>query len=89
MARDPSLLPPFRPSVRDTAKVLALAITLTVLGGASAMAAYQGTPEQRRACTPDVYRLCAGEIPSVPKITACLRRNKANLSEACRAVFEQ
>lgn len=47
------------------------------------------TAGQRRACTPDVYRLCAGEIPSVPGITACLRRKKASLSEACRAVFEQ
>ena len=47
------------------------------------------TAEQRRACTPDVYRLCAGEIPSVPGITACLRRKKASLSDACRAVFEQ
>lgn len=47
------------------------------------------TPEQRRACRPDVYRLCAGEIPSVTKITACMRRNKANLSEACKAVFDQ
>jgi hypothetical protein len=46
------------------------------------------TPEQRRACTPDVYRLCAGEIPNVRAITACLRRQKANLSDACRAVFE-
>jgi hypothetical protein len=47
------------------------------------------TAEQRRACTPDVYRLCASEIPSVRGITACLRRNKANLSDACKAVFEQ
>ncbi len=47
------------------------------------------TPEQKRACTPDVYRLCAGEIPNVRAITSCLRRQKANLSEACRAVFEQ
>jgi hypothetical protein len=47
------------------------------------------TPEQKKACTPDVYRLCAGEIPNVRAITACLQRQKANLSEACRAVFEQ
>jgi len=47
------------------------------------------TPEQKRACTPDVYRLCAGEIPNVRAITACLRRQKSNLSDACRAVFEQ
>jgi hypothetical protein len=47
------------------------------------------TAEQRRACTPDVYRLCAAEIPSVSGITACLRRKKVSLSDACRAVFEQ
>ncbi len=47
------------------------------------------TAEQRLACTPDVYRLCAAEIPSVSAITACLRRKKPSLSDACRAVFEQ
>jgi hypothetical protein len=51
--------------------------------------AQQGTPEQRRACTPDVYRLCAGEIPNVRAITACLRRQKSSLSSACAAVFER
>jgi hypothetical protein len=56
---------------------------------ASAPASAQGTSEQRRACTPDVYRLCAGEIPNARAITACLRRQKANLSPACAAVFEQ
>jgi hypothetical protein len=65
---------------------LALALALFTTG--SALAA-PGTPEQRRACTPDVYRLCPGEIPNVRAITACLRRQKASLSEACRAVFEQ
>ncbi len=48
----------------------------------------QGTPAQRRSCTPDVYRLCAGEIPNVRAITACLRRNRASLSDACRTVFD-
>ncbi len=51
--------------------------------------AQTGTPEQKRACTPDVYRLCASEIPNVRAITACLRRQKASLSDACRAVFDQ
>lgn len=50
----------------------------------------QGTAEQRRACTPDVYRrLCAGEIPNVRAITARLQRNRSSLSEACRSVFDQ
>ena len=65
----------------------ALGLFLSLFAAASASA--QGTAEQRRACTPDVYRLCAGEIPNVRAITACLRRNKSSLSEACRAAFDQ
>ena len=65
-----------------------LGFTLAAIGGA-AQASSLATPEQRRACTPDVYRLCAGEIPNAGAITACLRRKKASLSNACRAVFEQ
>ena len=74
-----------RISVRPLAALLGLVLTLLSASAAFAV----GTPEQRRACTPDVYRLCAGEIPNVRAITACLRRQKASLSEACRAVFEQ
>jgi hypothetical protein len=67
------------------ASTLGLFLSLFASGSAFAI----GTPEQRRACTPDVYRLCPGEIPNVRAITACLRRQKASLSEACRAYFEQ
>jgi len=65
-----------------------LGLFLSLFAGGTALA-QPGSPEQRRACTPDVYRLCAGEIPNVRAITACLRRQKANLSPACAAVFEQ
>jgi hypothetical protein len=68
------------------ALALGFGLALFTAGSASAELA---TPEQRKACTPDVYRLCAGEIPNVRAITSCLRRQKANLSDACRAVFEQ
>jgi len=66
----------------------ALGFLLTLIASGSA-GAQQGTPKQRRACTPDVYRLCAGEIPNARAITACLRRQKSSLSPACAAVFEQ
>lgn len=65
----------------------ALGLALTLLSANSAFAL--GTPEQRKACTPDVYRLCAGEIPNVRAITVCLQRHKASLSEACRTAMEQ
>lgn len=47
----------------------------------------EGTPEQRAACTPDVFRLCSSEIPNVTKIIACLKKEKTNLSVGCQAVF--
>ncbi len=77
--------PVHKRALRPTTVTLGLLLTLASASSAFAV----GTPEQRRACTPDVYRLCAGEIPNVRAITACLRRQKASLSEACRAVFEQ
>jgi hypothetical protein len=45
------------------------------------------TEAQRAACTPDVFRLCSSEIPSIERIVACLQREKSHLSEGCRAVF--
>ncbi|MEH2501321.1 hypothetical protein V1290_000132 [Bradyrhizobium sp. AZCC 1578] len=68
------------------ASTLGFLLTLMATGSANAQ---QGTPEQRQACTPDVYRLCAGEIPNARAITACLRRQRASLSPACAAVFER
>ena len=69
-------------------RALALGFLFALIAGGS-VHAQQGTPEQRKACTPDVYRLCAGEIPNVRAITACLRRQKGSLSSACAAVFER
>jgi hypothetical protein len=77
----------FAESLSHARRASALGLFLTIAAAGSAHAV--GTPEQRRACTPDVYRLCPGEIPNVRAITACLRRQKASLSEACRAQFEQ
>jgi hypothetical protein len=43
--------------------------------------------DAKRLCTPDVLRLCYAEIPDVERITACMRRQRAHLSEGCRSVF--
>ena len=47
----------------------------------------QGTPEQRMACTPDVFRLCSAFIPNADEITICLREKNAVLSDACKAAL--
>jgi len=43
--------------------------------------------DQRRLCSGDVFRLCSSEIPNVDRIVACMRKQRASLSEGCRSVF--
>ena len=50
---------------------------------------YRGSAEQRAACTPDAFRLCASYIPDATKIEMCLRSRTSDLSAACRSVFSQ
>jgi len=68
--------------VSPRAAVLALAFA-----AASTAALAAGTPEQRQACTGDVFRLCSSDIPNVDRIVACLKRQRASLSPGCQAVF--
>jgi hypothetical protein len=67
-------------SAAISALVLAVAFVQTP-------AAAQGTPQQQQACTPDVMRLCNQFVPDVAKITVCMSRNRANISQACRDAF--
>jgi hypothetical protein len=58
------------------------AVLLIAMGSSAALA--QGTEEERRACTPDVMRLCRQFIPSVSAITQCLIDRRAELNPDCR-----
>jgi hypothetical protein len=72
--------------IHRTAGLVAI-IAASLLGSAGVASAEGFTAEQRAACTPDAFRLCASEIPNVPAIAACMRKNRASLSSACKAVF--
>jgi hypothetical protein len=50
-------------------------------------ATYQGSEEDRNACTPDVFRLCGKFIPDSTQITICLQQRVRFLNPQCRAVF--
>lgn len=67
---------------------LSTALAALSLLTAAAPASAEGTAAQRAACTPDVWRLCASEIPSIDGIKACLRRETPRLSAGCRTVME-
>ena len=65
------------------ALLLAAGLAATLAAGESR--AY--TPEQQQACSPDAFRLCSSEIPDIDRVTACMVRNKSQLSPQCRAFF--
>ena len=67
---------------------LSLAVMLTVSAAATS-SSFAFSAEAQSACSSDAFRLCAAEIPSIPKITACIRRNKSSLSSGCRMVLDK
>jgi len=78
-----------RRSLRQIALCFAVPAGLALTAFISpAPAAAQGTQEQRAACEGDAMRLCSAHVPDVQKITACMSRNRRNLSAGCRAVFD-
>jgi hypothetical protein len=73
-------------TVRSFTFIASLGFCLTVLPAASRAFTQE---DQRRLCTGDVFRLCSSEIPDVERITACMHRQRASLSEGCRRVFSK
>ena len=45
--------------------------------------------EAQQMCTGDAMRLCGHEVPNVQRITACMVKQRANLSPGCRAVMNR
>lgn len=62
---------------------IATAMTFTFVSAANAY-----TQEQEAMCTSDAFRVCSSEIPDVERVTACMIRNKSQLSAGCRAVMD-
>jgi hypothetical protein len=54
-----------------------------ILGGLTAAGAQEVSPEVQQACTPDAMRLCQEFVPDRAKITACMMRNRRQLSAEC------
>jgi hypothetical protein len=73
-----------RKSLFQCGPMLATAVSFSVLS--TTADAY--TPEQQQMCTGDAFRLCSSEIPDVDRVTACMVRQKNQLSPGCRVFFE-
>ena len=76
----------FSKTLRRATLVLAVAASIS---GLSTRASFAFSAEAQQMCTGDAFRLCASEIPNIPKITACMVKRKAELSTGCRAVMDK
>jgi hypothetical protein len=72
--------------IRKTAVVLTVATSFSAL---SSNAGFAFSSEAQQMCTGDAFRLCATEIPNVAKITACMIKQRTNLSSGCRSVMDR
>jgi hypothetical protein len=65
-------------------------VSLVVLLGGTALAFAQSGPSasEQMSCRGDAGKFCAEHVGKPPQMNACLRENKAKLSEACRKVVE-
>jgi len=72
-------------SIRKAALVSVFAVSFSILSTSS----YAFSPEAQQMCTGDAFRLCSAEIPDIPRITACMIRNRASLSSGCRTVMDR
>jgi len=67
-------------------------LALAFAGSFSAISSTQSfafSAEAQQMCSGDAFRLCSSEIPNIPKITACMIKQRANLSSGCRVVLER
>jgi len=75
----------FTTTFRRAAMVVAVAVPMCSMASSTGFAY---TAEAQQMCTSDAFRLCSGEIPNIPKITACMVKHRADLSPGCRAVMD-
>ena len=66
----------------------AAVLMLSLAAGSLAHAQSGPTPQEQMACRSDAGKFCAEHIGKPPQMNACLKENKAKLSDGCRKVVE-
>jgi cysteine rich repeat protein len=68
-----------------TLLIAAAAGWMILLGAAQAQ---DFTAEQRASCKGDYDKFCKGAMPGGGRVLACLNKQRDQLSEACKKVFD-
>ena len=66
----------------------AVALIVSLAAGSLAQAQSGPTPQEQMACRSDAGKFCAEHVGKPPQMNACLKANKAKLSDGCRKVVE-
>jgi Cysteine rich repeat len=67
---------------------ITLLAAVVVLGSLTTATAQEFTTEQRAACKSDYDKFCKGTMPGGGRVLACLNKERAQLSEACKKVVD-
>jgi hypothetical protein len=73
-------------TIRHAGLIVTFAVTISAISSSSSFAF---SAEAQQMCTGDAFRLCSSEIPNIPKITACMIKQRSSLSAGCRTVLDR
>jgi hypothetical protein len=73
-------------TIRQAGLIVALAVSISAI---SSTASFAFSAEAQSMCSGDAFRLCSSEIPNIPKITACMIKQRSSLSAGCRTVLDR
>jgi hypothetical protein len=74
---------------RHTSRAALLAATAFAAIAFSSGAGPVFASDAHQMCSGDAMRLCGHEIPNIQRITACMHKQRANVSPGCRAVMDR
>lgn len=74
---------------RHTSRAALLAATAFAAIAFSSGAGPAFASDAQQMCSGDAMRLCGHEIPNIQRITACMHKQRANVSPGCRAVMDR
>ncbi len=67
---------------------LCFAVVASLAGFSTAAFAQALSAEQRAACQADYNKYCKGTTPGGGRIIACLNKQRAQISDACKKVID-
>ena len=74
---------------RRTSRAALFAATAFAAIASSSGAGPAFASDAQQMCSGDAMRLCGHEIPNIQRITACMHKQRANVSPGCRAVMDR